>query len=91
MSIIHESPLNIEQIEKNFAEINPPLRENQRNFMKNNKFAIATKPAIFPKIQLLSNVQFVYELHLANLGVHALAPNSILLEDFRSLRFGGRL
>ncbi|CAN5650002.1 NADPH-dependent glutamate synthase [soil metagenome] len=27
MSLTHESPINIEQIEKNFAEINPPLSE----------------------------------------------------------------
>lgn len=48
--------------------------------------AAATKTVSYPVMQLLSNVQFVYELHLANLEVQSLAPSSILLEDFRSFR-----
>jgi dihydropyrimidine dehydrogenase (NAD+) subunit PreT len=35
MSITHDSPLNIEQIEKNFAEINPPLSEAEAIFESN--------------------------------------------------------
>jgi dihydropyrimidine dehydrogenase (NAD+) subunit PreT len=35
MSITHESPLNIEQIEKNFAEINPALTEAEAVFEAN--------------------------------------------------------
>src|ERR1043165_543643 len=35
MSITHDSPLNIEQIEKNFAEINPPLSEAEAIFEAN--------------------------------------------------------
>ncbi|HEY0428164.1 MAG TPA: NAD(P)-dependent oxidoreductase [Pyrinomonadaceae bacterium] len=35
MSLIHESPLNIEQIEKNFAEINPALTEAEAVFEAN--------------------------------------------------------
>jgi glutamate synthase (NADPH/NADH) small chain len=35
MSLIHESPLNIEQIEKNFAEINPALTEAEALFEAN--------------------------------------------------------
>lgn len=35
MSLIHESPLNIEQIEKNFAEINPALTEAEAVFESN--------------------------------------------------------
>ena len=35
MSITHESPLNIEQIEKNFAEINPALSEAEAMFESN--------------------------------------------------------
>jgi uncharacterized delta-60 repeat protein len=43
MSLTHESPLNIEQIEKNFAEINPALTEaesfsyNKKNMKRLNK------------------------------------------------------
>ncbi|MDQ3131299.1 MAG: NAD(P)-dependent oxidoreductase [Acidobacteriota bacterium] len=35
MSLTHESPLNIEQIERNFAEINPPLSEAEAVFEAN--------------------------------------------------------
>jgi glutamate synthase (NADPH/NADH) small chain len=35
MSITHDSPLNIEQIEKNFAEINPPLSAAEAIFESN--------------------------------------------------------
>jgi dihydropyrimidine dehydrogenase (NAD+) subunit PreT len=35
MSLTHESPLNIEQIEKNFAEINPALTEAEAVFESN--------------------------------------------------------
>ncbi|MET0752544.1 MAG: NAD(P)-dependent oxidoreductase [Pyrinomonadaceae bacterium] len=35
MSITHESPINIEQIEKNFAEINPALTEAEAIFESN--------------------------------------------------------
>ena len=35
MSLIHESPLDIEQIEKNFAEINPALTEAEAIFEAN--------------------------------------------------------
>jgi glutamate synthase (NADPH/NADH) small chain len=35
MSLTHESPLNIEQIEKNFAEINPALSEAEAVFEAN--------------------------------------------------------
>jgi dihydropyrimidine dehydrogenase (NAD+) subunit PreT len=35
MSLIHESPLNIEQIEKNFAEISPALTEAEAVFESN--------------------------------------------------------
>jgi len=35
MSINHQSPLNIEQIERNFAEINPPLSEAEAVFEAN--------------------------------------------------------
>jgi dihydropyrimidine dehydrogenase (NAD+) subunit PreT len=35
MSLIHESPLNIEQIEKNFAEISPALTEAEAVFEAN--------------------------------------------------------
>jgi glutamate synthase (NADPH/NADH) small chain len=35
MSITHESPINIEQIEKNFAEINPALTEAEAVFESN--------------------------------------------------------
>jgi glutamate synthase (NADPH/NADH) small chain len=35
MSLTHESPLNIEQIEKNFAEINPALTEAEAVFEAN--------------------------------------------------------
>src|ERR671921_168816 len=35
MSLTHESPLNIEQIEKNFAEINPALTEAEAIFESN--------------------------------------------------------
>src|SRR6185503_15020439 len=35
MSITHESPLDIEQIEKNFAEINPALTEAEAVFEAN--------------------------------------------------------
>jgi glutamate synthase (NADPH/NADH) small chain len=35
MSVTHESPLNIEQIEKNFAEINPALTEAEAVFESN--------------------------------------------------------
>lgn len=35
MSLVHESPLNIEQIEKNFAEINPALTEAEAIFEAN--------------------------------------------------------
>jgi glutamate synthase (NADPH/NADH) small chain len=35
MSTTHDSPINIEQIEKNFAEINPPLSEAEAVFEAN--------------------------------------------------------
>ncbi len=35
MSLTHESPINIEQIERNFAEINPPLSEAEAIFEAN--------------------------------------------------------
>ena len=35
MSITHDSPINIEQIERNFAEINPPLSEAEAVFESN--------------------------------------------------------
>lgn len=35
MSITHESPINIEQIERNFAEINPPLSQAEAVFEAN--------------------------------------------------------
>ena len=35
MSINHQSPLNVEQIERNFAEINPPLSEAEAVFEAN--------------------------------------------------------
>ncbi len=35
MSLIHHSPINIEQIERNFAEINPPLSEAEAIFESN--------------------------------------------------------
>jgi glutamate synthase (NADPH/NADH) small chain len=35
MSLTHDSPINIEQIEKNFAEINPPLSEAEAIFESN--------------------------------------------------------
>ncbi len=35
MSLTHESPINIEQIERNFAEINPPLSQAEAIFEAN--------------------------------------------------------
>ena len=46
MSLIHESPLNIEQIEKNFAEINPALTEAEAVFESNRCLYCFDAPCI---------------------------------------------
>ena len=46
MSLIHESPINIEQIEKNFAEINPALSEAEAVFEANRCLYCYDAPCI---------------------------------------------
>jgi glutamate synthase (NADPH/NADH) small chain len=46
MSLIHESPINIEQIEKNFAEINPPLNQAEAVFEANRCLYCYDAPCI---------------------------------------------
>jgi glutamate synthase (NADPH/NADH) small chain len=46
MSLIHESPINIEQIEKNFAEINPALSQAEAVFEANRCLFCYDAPCI---------------------------------------------
>ena len=46
MSLTHESPLNIEQIERNFAEINPPLSQAEAIFEANRCLYCYDAPCI---------------------------------------------
>ncbi len=46
MSLTHESPINIEQIEKNFAEINPPLNQAEAVFEANRCLYCYDAPCI---------------------------------------------
>jgi hypothetical protein len=58
------------------------MNNQQTNFSPAAKTVLVESPIL----RILSNVQFVYELHLANLEVQSLAPKSFLLDDFRSFR-----